>query len=77
MRETAPAPRPRPFGAFREDLKLALRLPLKDRGYAGTALATLAVAVGAAVAVASVYHSVSGASGRAPPSSRRAPRWRP
>ncbi|HUP43037.1 MAG TPA: ABC transporter permease [Thermoanaerobaculia bacterium] len=58
MPETDAAPLSRPFDALRQDLKVALRLLVKDRGYAATALATLAVAIGATVAVASVYHSV-------------------
>ena len=52
------AARNRPLDALRQDLKVAFRLLVKDRGYAATALATLAVAIGATVAVASVFHSV-------------------
>lgn len=53
-----PLPRPHVFDALSDDLKLALRLPVQEPGYAATVLATLAVAIGATVAVASVYHSV-------------------
>jgi predicted permease len=58
MPEPEAGPRTRPLDALRQDLKVAFRLLVKDRGYAATALATLAVAIGATVAVASVFHSV-------------------
>jgi hypothetical protein len=56
--KSEPLPRPPVFDALRDDLKLALRLPVQEPGYAATVLATLAVAIGATVAVASVFHSV-------------------
>jgi predicted permease len=56
--QSEPLPRPHVFDALRDDLKLAHRLPVQEPGYAATVLATLAVAIGATVAVASVFHSV-------------------
>lgn len=58
MTDTEAARRARPVDALLQDLKVSLRVLLKDQGYAATTLATLAVALGATVAVASVYQSV-------------------
>jgi putative ABC transport system permease protein len=46
------------MGAFMQDLRFALRLLRKERGYAATVMLTLAVCIGANTAVFTIVHSV-------------------
>ena len=46
------------MGAFGQDIKFGIKLLLKDKGFAATAIITLAVCIGANAAIFSVVNSV-------------------